>query len=89
MNPTKCPCCNYTFEVHTQVGGNAMPKEGDFSVCINCAAILVFTLSDGLHLVNGDQLRELKDTDNDTYTTLMYINSRIYDEIASKRATNN
>ena len=37
-----CPICFYKLDAATCVDGNARPKPGDLTVCINCAELLVF-----------------------------------------------
>lgn len=39
-----CPHCGYLFDaIGTADGSAGRPKRGDATVCLNCAAILVFT----------------------------------------------
>ena len=49
-----CPKCGYHFDIATPVGHNAPPKDGDVSVCINCAEVMTF---------EGGKLRPLTDTE--------------------------
>lgn len=38
---TRCPVCNHKLDASSSFEGHT-PKEGDFSVCIECASILRF-----------------------------------------------
>ncbi|HVQ49770.1 MAG TPA: hypothetical protein VMS92_06950 [Mycobacterium sp.] len=40
---TSCPHCGYKMDAASPVEGTGVPSEGDFSVCINCAGLMVFT----------------------------------------------
>lgn len=43
MKTKKCPDCKYKFDTHSEINGeNVKPKEGDYSVCLNCGEILMF-----------------------------------------------
>ncbi len=37
-----CPACKYEMDMATSVQGEATPTPGSYSICINCATILVF-----------------------------------------------
>lgn len=44
--PVSCPECGYAMDAHTSANPNepnATPSPGDYTVCIECAAILLFT----------------------------------------------
>lgn len=43
--PTRCPACDADHDAHTALDGpdGARPKAGDVSVCLYCAAVLVYT----------------------------------------------
>lgn len=40
---TVCPHCNVAVSADAAVSSDQPPKKGDFTVCINCAVIMVFT----------------------------------------------
>lgn len=40
-----CPECGYEFELTTGVEHDETPHGGDVSVCVNCGAVSVFTIS--------------------------------------------
>lgn len=43
MKKTKCPACKYNFDTHSEINGETIkPREGDYSVCLNCGEILMF-----------------------------------------------
>jgi hypothetical protein len=41
-----CPWCDHKLDGYTAVGGargdDPVPREGDFSLCVNCRQVLVF-----------------------------------------------
>ena len=74
LNPTACPMCRYTLDAASQLGGNAAPKPGDFSVCLNCGALLRFNLDLSLAMA---LVQELDALDAETRTTLLRARSAI------------
>lgn len=40
---TTCPHCGYKIDAASPPEGQAEPSEGDFSVCLKCAGLMVFT----------------------------------------------
>lgn len=40
--PRPAPCCGHLIDAATDIKGNDVPEVGDFLVCINCGAILLF-----------------------------------------------
>lgn len=42
MPDALCPCCGYKFNRASNTRGTDKPVVGDFSVCINCGALLRF-----------------------------------------------
>lgn len=57
-----CPCCGYEFDAATDVRQEgSVPEAGDFTICFNCASILVFTDGDGN--VRPVEHNDFKDTD--------------------------
>ncbi len=43
MRPTPCPSCGRENDMACHVGGQAVPKPGDVTICIGCAAANIFT----------------------------------------------
>jgi hypothetical protein len=43
MPETRCPVCHWRLNGASSDGMSKPPKPGDFSVCINCASLLVFS----------------------------------------------
>ena len=50
MPESKCPYCEYPVDGATSAtrGDDVMPKVGDYSICIECAALSIF--GEGLQL---------------------------------------
>ena len=39
----RCPKCGYTIDAATSIrGGDALPDPKDYSICLNCGALLQF-----------------------------------------------
>lgn len=45
-----CPNCGYATDHATSVGRDAVPKAGDFSVCVRCRCVAVFNADKTLRL---------------------------------------
>lgn len=56
-----CPHCQYEMDACTSVDGDAVPKEGDISVCLNCGSFLEFNHELGLDLYPDSNLLDLPD----------------------------
>lgn len=71
--PITCPWCAYRMDSHTVVSErkNAIPKPGDISVCLNCAAILEFEQGDTFKPVNEGVLQQMAETQPETFELLM------------------
>lgn len=52
---TECPVCNHALDAATSPFNQALPKEGDFTLCFYCSSILTF----------GPGLSLLETTDED------------------------
>lgn len=42
LPPCNCPHCDHHFDAATTIDNDRPPRVGDFSICINCATVLVF-----------------------------------------------
>lgn len=56
----RCPNCSHILSAATGISGDSQPKELDITVCISCAAILLF--DDKLHLrfPTDDEMENLR-----------------------------
>jgi hypothetical protein len=62
ISPRLCPHCGYHFDaVGTADGSVGTPVEGDITVCLNCAEVLVFETVDRLRKLTSDEQAALKD----------------------------
>lgn len=63
---TPCPNCQYSLNASGDPATGAVPKAGDLSVCINCAAILRYEDA-ALHLrsMTPDEIEALSDEERD------------------------
>ena len=43
LTPARCPECDYLMELSSNMTGDRAPTPGDWTICINCAAPLIFT----------------------------------------------
>lgn len=56
---TCCPACGYWFEAASCIDSpDATPSEGDFSACLNCGQLLVFTNDLQQRLPTEDEITE-------------------------------
>lgn len=55
----ECPSCEMALDAATDAYGEATPEPGDLTVCIYCAAILVFTDTMGLRLPTDEEFAAL------------------------------
>lgn len=54
---TECPKCGKVMDRATGVGHDRRPKPGDLTICIGCAAVLIFQIDLGLKEVDEVYLR--------------------------------
>ncbi len=43
--PLPCPACGYRLDAAVNVFGGRAPEDGDYSMCLACGALGIFTLS--------------------------------------------
>ena len=61
IKPERCPNCGHTLDEAAEIrGGRKEPKEGDYSVCINCGVLLRFGPGLTLGLVKDSDRMELE-----------------------------
>lgn len=57
----ECPICFYEMDAATSLEEpNAKPRVGDFSLCINCGALLVFEERTQLRQATDDDMQHLR-----------------------------
>lgn len=50
--PATCPTCGYRMDAHSAIGDHdAVPKDGDFSICIACGSPAIYTWLEGLGIL--------------------------------------
>lgn len=54
-----CPCCSAYFSACSGIDHSHAPKPGDFSVCIQCAAVLRFLADLTIAEVSNDDIDSL------------------------------
>ena len=73
MPPTLCPVCGYFFDAASPVGkGKAKPKPGDFTLCMKCGGILLFTFAMGVVPATDAQLEGIKREEPRFYAELLH-----------------
>lgn len=60
-----CPYCNHVLDGLTGVGHGQMPSAGDFSVCMCCGELLIFTVIGGEIGLRKPKARERKEARDD------------------------
>lgn len=76
----KCPACSHPLESDTAVIGAGAPRPGDLTVCINCAACLVFDEFLNRRLA---RLQDLKDVNREDLLAIGQLQAAIH--ISRKR----
>lgn len=56
---SRCPACGYVIDRASSVEGDATPTPGDFSVCMDCGAVLRFDAALRVRLASGDEVAAL------------------------------
>jgi hypothetical protein len=68
---TRCPYCDYEFELATGVGHDQPPSSGDMSICIRCGSLGLFTVSDtgvlGVRKPSKDELIDIYQQNPEVY----------------------
>jgi hypothetical protein len=54
-----CPTCGKMLDGATDIIGDATPSAGDFTVCVGCRDILVFTDELGLRALTEEDMKDL------------------------------
>lgn len=57
---SRCPTCSYSMNAATNLGGEAMPTPGSFSLCLNCGEFLRFADDLSLRVCAGRELELLE-----------------------------
>jgi hypothetical protein len=68
--PEPCPKCGYLLDAASGLDHEESPTAGDFTLCLSCAAILVFDAE--LHVVLAS-VAALEALDADTFMQLMRV----------------
>lgn len=66
-----CPYCNHLFTACSSYGAQGTPSEGDISICINCAELLVFGSNLSLEKLSVVVLAQLAVSDPEVYRSLL------------------
>ena len=61
LPPDVCPVCAGTLNAATGINTNGLPKSGDITICINCAALLEFNDELRLQLISEGVLSEMSE----------------------------
>jgi len=62
--PTTCPSCQHVIDGAGRVTGDSRPEAGDFTVCVYCASVAVFTETLMLRTLT-DEERAIAETEPD------------------------
>lgn len=74
----KCPRCKATIDASESISQEkAQPSEGDISVCLYCAAILVFQKDLTMRECTREELNSLRIEDSNLYNLLKTLQSRV------------
>ena len=74
IKETECPVCKYKLnDATTAVGENTTPREGDISVCIGCAEVLIFTKDLSVRLATISDLLDIGQENFNTITATQHV----------------
>ena len=64
-NPlARCPNCGYLLDGYTSVGGDrgdeAIPRDGDFSICASCKHLLVFRADQTVRTAGEKEVKDFR-----------------------------
>jgi hypothetical protein len=59
MKPCLCPRCAYALETCFNAMQNVGPQPGDYTMCMSCALVMVFTDDMGVREATGEELAEM------------------------------
>ena len=59
MKPHCCPYCGHEHDAATCIHEQAIPKDGDYSICIECGEVSKFTSEQGLKKIDDVERFEL------------------------------
>ena len=57
---TRCPVCRHRFDRASTILRHAAPREGDITICIGCASILVFTQGLQVRVPRADERPDIE-----------------------------
>lgn len=57
----ECPSCYYEMDCATPMVGEATPKPGDISICINCTKLLLYDEKLNLQVATEDVIETIPD----------------------------
>jgi hypothetical protein len=61
VSPQPCPACGYRIDACTNLDHDTAPTEGDPTVCIDCATVLVFAAHHALRIATPADLDQLSE----------------------------
>lgn len=73
INILMCPCCKTYMDKakNAEQGEESAPRNNDFAICANCAAILCFVITEESTSYRKATQEDLDNVDNETYSHLM------------------
>lgn len=69
--PCACPGCGTVLTGATSIGSDNVPKHGDVTVCVYCAALLHFVGVGELVTLERMNLQQISALDQETQSTLL------------------
>lgn len=72
-----CPKCGKILNASTDPNGLASPSEGDATVCLGCAGILLFDKNLDFRIPNQSELAEIAREDPTNYSMLLEMQTNV------------
>ena len=81
-NYQSCTVCSHKLDAVSPMSGdeNAVPKEGDFTVCLYCCSILRFTENLRLRQLFDGEFEQIDDEDKETLEIAVRVIRKINNE---------
>ena len=78
---THCKSCHHIIDAHTSIGDDAIPNEGDLSICFYCGVVSTFDADLNLIPMTEEELSTLRVIDYDNWLNIqkaaLYIQQHI------------
>lgn len=80
IDPLKCPHCGYLMDtIANMKEGGRPPRQGDFSLCLNCGTIFIFGEGMAVRFPDKIEVNAFELVNPDSFKELRRVQSLIFD----------